>query len=56
MREEECRSLPGVFVKVQRSKTVRLIEYDLDGIVIDKVLTGLEARGWQVCLGRASPA
>ncbi len=44
---EGCLSLPGVFLKVRRFNTVRVQAFNLEGEVIDKVVSGLEARAWQ---------
>jgi peptide deformylase len=44
---EGCLSLPGLALKVTRAATLRVSARDLDGTVIDRVVTGLEARAWQ---------
>jgi peptide deformylase len=44
---EGCLSLPGLVVKLTRAATLRVSAGDLDGNVVDRVVTGLEARAWQ---------
>jgi peptide deformylase len=44
---EGCLSLPGLVLEVTRAATLRVSARDLDGNVIDRVVTGLEARAWQ---------
>lgn len=45
--EEGCLSLPGINIKVDRSKTLRMQARDLDGNPIDQVESGYVARIWQ---------
>jgi peptide deformylase len=45
--EEGCLSFPGLFQKIRRAKTVTVQAYDLNGQVIEKVVSDLESRLWQ---------
>jgi peptide deformylase len=45
--EEGCLSFPGLYQKIRRAKTVRVQAYNLQGQVIDKIVSELEARLWQ---------
>ncbi|HWG45617.1 MAG TPA: peptide deformylase [Gemmataceae bacterium] len=45
--EEGCLSFPELFQKIRRAKTVTVQAYDLDGKVIEKVVSDLESRLWQ---------
>ncbi len=45
--EEGCLSLPGIYIQVQRFKTLHMQAQDLDGNPIDQVESGYLARIWQ---------
>jgi peptide deformylase len=45
--EEGCLSLPGVFQRVTRPETIKVRAQNLRGEVLEKTVTGIEARGWQ---------
>jgi peptide deformylase len=45
--EEGCLSLPGLYAKVRRAKTVRVQAYDLKGELLDLTASDLAARCWQ---------
>ncbi len=45
--EEGCLSLPGINVKIDRSRTLRITAQDLNGNSIDEVDSGYLARIWQ---------
>jgi peptide deformylase len=45
--EEGCLSLPGIHIKVIRSKQVRMQARDLEGRPIEEVATGFIPRVWQ---------
>ena len=45
--EEGCLSLPGIHVKIVRSKQVTMQAQDLDGRPIEEVATGFIPRVWQ---------
>lgn len=45
--EEGCLSFPGLFQKIRRAKTVSVQAYNLQGEVIEKVISDLESRLWQ---------
>src|SRR5262249_14923499 len=45
--EEGCRSFPGLFQKIRRSKAIKVRAYDLKGQLIEKTVSDLEARAWQ---------
>lgn len=45
--EEGCLSLPGLYQKVRRAKTVKVRAYDLKGEAVEVVCNDLEARVWQ---------
>jgi peptide deformylase len=45
--EEGCLSFPGLFQKIRRAKTVCVQAYNLQGQVIEKVVSDLESRLWQ---------
>jgi peptide deformylase len=45
--DEGCLSLPGLFAKVRRAKTVRIQAYNLQGEAVEKTVGELEARAWQ---------
>jgi peptide deformylase len=45
--EEGCLSFPGLYQKIRRSKTVKVQAYNLNGQLVEKVVSDLEARAWQ---------
>jgi peptide deformylase len=45
--EEGCLSLPGVVQRVTRAETIKVRAQNLRGEVLEKTVTGLEARAWQ---------
>ena len=45
--EEGCLSLPGINIKVDRSKTLRMQAKDLEGNPIDQIESGYVPRIWQ---------
>ncbi|MGF1582862.1 MAG: peptide deformylase [Gemmataceae bacterium] len=45
--EEGCLSFPGLYQKIRRAKTVKIQAYDLQGQLVEKVVSDLEARAWQ---------
>ena len=45
--DEGCLSLPGLFAKVRRAKTVKVQAYNLKGEAVEAVVSDLEARLWQ---------
>jgi len=45
--DEGCLSFPGLYQKIRRAKTVKVQAYDLNGVLIEKTCSDLEARVWQ---------
>ncbi len=45
--EEGCLSLPGVYAKVRRAKTIRIRAYDLEGSLIEHSVDDLFSRAFQ---------
>jgi peptide deformylase len=45
--EEGCLSLPGLFAKVRRARTVTVQAYSLEGELIERTVSELAARVWQ---------
>jgi peptide deformylase len=45
--EEGCLSLPGVYAKVRRAKTIRVRAYDLEGNLIEHTADDLFSRAFQ---------
>lgn len=45
--EEGCLSFPGLYQDVRRAKTIKVQAYDLQGKLVERIATDLEARAWQ---------
>jgi peptide deformylase len=45
--EEGCLSLPKVYAKVRRAKTVKVQAYNLKGELVEQTVSDLAARCWQ---------
>jgi peptide deformylase len=45
--EEGCLSLPKLYAKVRRAKTVKVQAYNLKGELVEQVVSDLAARCWQ---------
>jgi peptide deformylase len=45
--EEGCLSFPGLYQKIRRSKTIKVLAYNLKGELVEKVASDLESRAWQ---------
>jgi peptide deformylase len=45
--EEGCLSLPGLYAKVRRAKTVKVQSYNLKGELVEQTVHDLAARCWQ---------
>lgn len=45
--EEGCLSFPGLYQKIRRAKTAKVVGFDLEGNMIEKTVNDLEARVWQ---------
>jgi peptide deformylase len=45
--EEGCLSFPGLYQNVRRAQTIKVRAYNLQGKLVEKVISDLESRAWQ---------
>lgn len=45
--EEGCLSFPGLYQDVRRAKSIKVQAYDLQGRLVERMASDLEARAWQ---------